>query len=887
VLQPDGSPASAAPLSGYTGEQWNEFVVSGSTSGDGRARIRVPVDGAYRFQAFWAGRFYWSDPCSVPSGCREVTLRTGKTASVDPNGHLAQICINGGCFSMMTGVDLAPGAYSLSSPDSVGDDGSASLGQLTVGSDGLARPDAALLQNFNYDPSTGSLSAKVVPVTIEFDGYTGKLAFSGTGWFVGPSATRSLIPGRWYDLRALGTLSSNSDSASLSPGRHGFGVTADGSSVRLDAETSRHFKPLTPGRSATLKVASVVFELYGYLGKVNVDEVKELDVVTNEASLLVARRYAVNTPWAYSAESFSSNLGSVDHALIVNDDGNAWLEGAQASFHSESNKFTARIAQIDIVRNDYAGQICVGQIVCSEPSEPIKRVNLLAGRRYEVPGSGLLPPTGTMVAVPEWGPTVPTFVTLDGQRIDFTGPEFLALIDRGPDWSEDNEKFLKALGWVANVFEFIGPGKELLSFLFGVKFTPDPLTGETVRGIVLNVLRDEKLATAKGHANAFFDNFETARNFAEILATTAKDRGQSLNQYLETANGERELLLMRLHDAITSGRLVFEELQYFLRTPSKAASSEESRRAAEATPTYILVGAGVAAIHKLLATAVPSSSPVEQDAIDRLLRENVQSLFMAAGAFDMYAWPRNEAPSASNVFYSPDGTWNYQSRPLYDFIYPASTCGGNFSGTPCNFVGPPVGYCTYQQNPLVNLALETLQKSLDTLRADNPEDGIVQVSRAYRYSPHTDPNLPWSKPQFPTDLLAWIHHVRCATPEPQTPAPFPVMVQVPPPQCMANQIIVNSNCVTCPLGVVSGTNRCQCASNESQQPNGLCQPCGVNEIGVGSQCTCAAGYTRLYGKCRHADQCHCEALAQACSQPGHPGVNCAALYQSCTNICGL
>jgi hypothetical protein len=212
----------------------------------------------------------------------------------------------------------------------------------------------------------------------------------------------------------------------------------------------------------------------------------------------------------------------------------------------------------------------------------------------------------------------------------------------------------------------------------------------------------------------------------------------------------------------------------------------------------------------------------------------VTTLFRAAGAFDMYIWPRGAEPSVSNVVYSPVGTdVDFMGlHPLYSSLtrIECDPKGG------CLFP-PPLKFCAYQDaNFSVKLALHSLQEAIDALRVDDRKDGRVFASQAYIWDEFSDPFFAlMTNAQFMPEAEGWIHHVRCAAGVPENPPAFPLSPNGQCPQGKpANFGELCDNCFgtigcdgTCmPNGL---TTRLQCGSSctYTREDNQNCGGCGI------------------------------------------------------------
>jgi hypothetical protein len=141
-----------------------------------------------------------------------------------------------------------------------------------------------------------------------------------------------------------------------------------------------------------------------------------------------------------------------------------------------------------------------------------------------------------------------------------------------------------------------------------------------------------------------------------------------------------------------------------------------------------------------------------------------------------------------------------------------------------------------------------------------------------------------SSSSFPSSLTV-PYYESCAPPEPMPPPP------PPPPQCQSNQITVNGTCYTCSLGVVAGTNQCQCASDQVQESNGTCRSCGPNTVAVNGRCMCKTGYSYWNGLCTSDADCDpCVREFKSCQEDALTGPDkkqCWDVYKGCRNNCGL
>jgi hypothetical protein len=122
--------------------------------------------------------------------------------------------------------------------------------------------------------------------------------------------------------------------------------------------------------------------------------------------------------------------------------------------------------------------------------------------------------------------------------------------------------------------------------------------------------------------------------------------------------------------------------------------------------------------------------PALKRSYDELISQKLvtaeQSLFMAAGAFVLYAY---EPRQSAHRFYSPvgaDRSW-MQARPLYRYLYVDPFVGGRFAG-------PLEPFFRYQEVPVVKLALD----SLDKINTTQPS--LVWAEEAYIWDLFSEPS---------------------------------------------------------------------------------------------------------------------------------------------------
>lgn len=243
------------------------------------------------------------------------------------------------------------------------------------------------------------------------------------------------------------------------------------------------------------------------------------------------------------------------------------------------------------------------------------------------------------------------------------------------------------LNWASGTYRFISGARTAIEFLTGLD--GGPRLTEDIKQTVLGALREHETGLRKAAVQGFLDNFIQVQKDVDLIL----GRGKTMDTALDFV---RESLVALIQD----GTKLFNQLEPILRAP---ATLENDADVVGNMWAYTVVVPTLVSAMKLVGEIIPSLKRSRDESISEKLIAAQQTLFMAAGAYILYAY---EPGQQKSFFYSPVGEqlrgWMVE-RPLYRYYYVDPFVGGRF-------VGPLEPFSRYQENPVVKLALGSLDR---------------------------------------------------------------------------------------------------------------------------------------------------------------------------------
>src|SRR6185369_8282384 len=152
-----------------------------------------------------------------------------------------------------------------------------------------------------------TLTAKVAPITVDFAGYLGALAWWEVQGGHGPTMTTPMLVGRRYTMQAYFSTGLNDSSDVLSLTNAGIAVSLDGTTVTPDAGgADRYFT--ASGRTLTAKTVPVTVDFNGYSGNLTWTEIIGARGPTMTTPMLVGRRYSLQAYYSVGPNDTSPVL---------------------------------------------------------------------------------------------------------------------------------------------------------------------------------------------------------------------------------------------------------------------------------------------------------------------------------------------------------------------------------------------------------------------------------------------------------------------------------------------------------------------------------------------------------------------------------------------------
>lgn len=246
------------------------------------------------------------------------------------------------------------------------------------------------------------------------------------------------------------------------------------------------------------------------------------------------------------------------------------------------------------------------------------------------------------------------------------------------------------LNWASGAYRFISGARTAIEFLTGLD--GGPRLTEDIKQTVLGALREHETGLRKAAVQGLLDNFiQVQKDVDQVLG-----QGQTMDTALDFV---RESLVALIQD----GTKLFNQLEPILRAP---ATLENDADVVGNMWAYTVVVPTLVSAMKLVGEIIPSLKRSRDESISEKLIAAQQTLFMAAGAYILYVYEPGQSPI---FFYSTVGEqrggWMVE-RPLYRYHYVDPFVGGGGGG----FVGPLEPFFRYQENPVVKLALGSLER---------------------------------------------------------------------------------------------------------------------------------------------------------------------------------
>ncbi|MES2353426.1 MAG: hypothetical protein V4568_03310 [Pseudomonadota bacterium] len=304
-------------------------------------------------------------------------------------------------------------------------------------------------------------------------------------------------------------------------------------------------------------------------------------------------------------------------------------------------------------------------------------------------------------------------------------------------YAEDAERVAALLQWTGGAWSFITGFRTGVGFLTGLD-GQSQITLADIRQIVGEALREQELTELKKEVNGYIDNFHQT----QVLARDLVMSGQSMDT-LMTSSWAQTYLRGRLTDLVSTGTELVNKLEPIMRLP---VSVENDRLVVDALPAYTVLVPALISAMKLAGEIDPQLKRGHDEFISEKIVKAQQTLFMAAGAYVLYAY---EPARGQIFFYSPvgeDRSWML-SRPLYRYYYfdPFVTTA---------FAGPYEPFFRYQALPVVQLALDSLEKTV------NAQPAMVSATNVYIWDLYGSPSFRPKNPSLAPVAFGHITQVR-------------------------------------------------------------------------------------------------------------------------------
>jgi hypothetical protein len=308
-------------------------------------------------------------------------------------------------------------------------------------------------------------------------------------------------------------------------------------------------------------------------------------------------------------------------------------------------------------------------------------------------------------------------------------------------YAEDAARLAAIAKWVSGTWKYIGGLRTAIGFLTGFDGQAQ-LTLADIRETVVSAIKEVNAETLAKEVDGFADNFHQVQVLTRSVASDAMRAGQSMDSIMVSDFG-KIYLAARFSELINSGTYLFKQLDPILRAGSidenGRSNSENDRLVIAVTPAYTVLVPLLVSAMKLVGEIDPALKSGHDELISEKLASAQQTLFMAAGAYTLYAY--EPGPNPPNYFYSPvaeDSRWMWK-WPLYAYHYRDPYIGGRF-------YGPAEPFHRYQTIPIVKLALDSLQEIM------NVQPSMVWAENAVIWDLYTEKFAPF--------VFGWIIRLR-------------------------------------------------------------------------------------------------------------------------------
>jgi hypothetical protein len=265
-------------------------------------------------------------------------------------------------------------------------------------------------------------------------------------------------------------------------------------------------------------------------------------------------------------------------------------------------------------------------------------------------------------------------------------------------YSEDAKRVEAIIKWASGTWGYVQGARTAVGFLTGMDGQAQ-LTLQDIHETVVEALQDQSLKRLKEDVAGFMDRYHQM----QVLARDQVMSGQDMNTLLTSTWGTTHLR-DRLTALIDDGTDLLSRIDPILRDP---VSTQDEQRAIDVMPAYVMLMPAVVSAMKVAAEIDPARL---KRGYDQLVSEKLigaqQMLFGLVGAYQIYAFEPAKGPT---FFHSPVGAANtswMRERPLYRHYHPLG-----------EVTGPANRFIVYQQLPVIQLALDCLEKAVKAQHA--------------------------------------------------------------------------------------------------------------------------------------------------------------------------
>jgi hypothetical protein len=268
-----------------------------------------------------------------------------------------------------------------------------------------------------------------------------------------------------------------------------------------------------------------------------------------------------------------------------------------------------------------------------------------------------------------------------------------AQAQRNP-YAEDLERVKAIINWTSGAWDFVSGLRTAVGFLTGLD-GGSQFSLADIRETVVKALEQHETENRIRRVGGFMDNFHQIQNNVRDLVMAGQDPDAVMASTFVQG---------RLGALIDEGTLLFREIDPTLRAQ---ATSHNDELAIAVMPAYTVLVPALVSAMRLVSERLPLLKRSQDELISEKLITAQQTLFLAAGAYVLYAYEPGQSPI---FFYAPVGeerdSWMLQ-RPLYRYHYIDPFIGQRFSG-------PREFFFRYQAIPIVQLALHSLERIVNT-----------------------------------------------------------------------------------------------------------------------------------------------------------------------------